>query len=129
MGIDFYTFVLMGDIMSNYKEKRPWGEFENLLEESFTKVKKITILPNERPSYQYHDKRSEIWSIVKGSGIATLNENIIEVKAGDVIEVPLGCRHRIENTSDHEELIFIEVQHGTYFGEDDIVRIEDDYDR
>ncbi|MAF24431.1 mannose-6-phosphate isomerase [bacterium] len=115
--------------MSNYKEKRPWGEFENLLEESFTKVKKITILPNERPSYQYHDKRSEIWSIVKGSGIATLNENIIEVKAGDVIEVPLGCRHRIENTSDHEELIFIEVQHGTYFGEDDIVRIEDDYDR
>jgi len=115
--------------MSNYKEQRPWGEFENLLDTDYCKVKRIIVKPLQRPSYQYHHKRAEIWSVVKGSGIVTIDDIRTMVKVGDVIEVPVGCKHRIENNNSENDLIFIEVQHGTYFGEDDIVRIEDDYKR
>ena len=115
--------------MKNYKENRPWGTFENLLDKEYCKVKEIIIKPNQRPSYQYHHKRSEIWSIVRGQAAVTLDGSTFQVKAGDVVEVPVGCKHRIQNTSDKEDLIFIEVQCGDYFGEDDIVRVEDDYNR
>lgn len=112
----------------NYKEKRPWGAFENLLDASYCKVKEITIEPNQAPSYQYHYKRSEIWIITEGVGLLTLDDKETEVSHGDVVKVPVGCKHRIRNISD-VQLKFIEVQIGEYFGEDDIVRIEDDYDR
>ena len=111
-----------------YKEKRPWGKFENLLDRDYCKVKEIVISPNEAPSYQYHLKRSEVWVIIKGKGQLKLDDNLIDVESGSVLRIPVKAKHQILNTGD-EDLVFIEVQVGEYFGEDDIVRIEDKYGR
>ena len=110
------------------KSKRPWGTYEVLLDDKDCKVKKITIKPGESPSYQMHFKREEKWIIISGTGMLRLNDNKREIKAGDVIEIPLEAKHAIENTG-KEKLTFVEVQLGTYFGEDDIVRLEDKYGR
>lgn len=107
---------------------RPWGTYTNILEEEYTKVKKISIKPGESPSYQYHFKRSEIWVVVKGTSEVKLNDEVKPCKVGDVVFVPKEVKHAITNTGD-EELVFIEVQLGEYFGEDDIVRLEDKYGR
>jgi mannose-6-phosphate isomerase-like protein (cupin superfamily) len=112
----------------NYKEERPWGEFENLLDAEYCKVKRIIVNPHQRLSYQYHFKRSEVWTVVSGIGLITINDKSWDIAKGQTIEIPAETRHRIENKTD-EKLIFIEVQHGSYFGEDDIVRIQDDYNR
>lgn len=112
----------------NYKEERPWGNFENLLDVEDCKVKKIVIKPNQAPSYQYHLKREEVWVIISGHGALKLDDTETSVSAGDVIRVPLKAKHRITNTGT-KDLVFIEVQIGTYFGEDDIVRLEDNYGR
>lgn len=114
--------------MTHYKETRPWGTFENLLDTSYCKVKEIVIYPGHAPSYQLHHKRNETWIIVQGRGRLTLDDIVSEVDAGDVIHVPLEAKHRIRNTG-QDNLVFIEVQRGEYFGEDDIVRFEDDYKR
>lgn len=112
----------------NYREQRPWGEFENLLDAEYCKVKRITVNPHQRLSYQYHLKRSEVWTIVSGTGHITIDDKSWDVTQGQTTQIPVGTRHRIENKT-NEDLIFIEVQHGTYFGEDDIIRIQDDYNR
>ena len=114
--------------MINYKEERPWGTFENLLDTDYCKVKEIVIKKGSRLSYQYHHKRSEHWVVVQGEAVATLNGVEITYKVGEIVNVPVGTKHRVENRSD-EDLKLIEVQVGTYFGEDDIVRLEDDYGR
>ena len=114
--------------MSNYKETRPWGTFENLLDTDYCKVKKIIIKPVQAPSYQYHFKRSEIWVVVKGKGQLRLDNEISSVKTGQTVYIPLKAKHQIKNTG-NEDLIFIEIQQGSYFGEDDIVRLEDNYGR
>ena len=112
----------------NYTEKRPWGEFENILDNEICKVKKIIISPNQSPSYQYHFKREEYWIIVQGYGKLKKDGNFTEVSKGSIIHVPVECKHQITNLG-NEDLIFIEIQLGDYFGEDDIVRIEDNYGR
>ena len=111
-----------------YTEERPWGMFENLLESEYCKVKRITVNPGQRLSYQYHHKRSEVWTIVQGKALITLDDIVTRYKAGDTITIPTSMKHRIENDTE-ESVVFIEVQHGEYFGEDDIVRISDDYNR
>ena len=112
----------------NYKETRPWGTFENLLDTNYCKVKKIVIKPGQAPSYQYHFKRSEVWIIVQGKGELKLDDVLYPVNIGDTLNIPLKAKHQIQNTGD-EDLIFIEVQMGEYFGEDDIIRLEDKYGR
>jgi len=112
----------------NYTEERPWGKFEILADGSDCKVKKITVHPEGRLSYQYHHKRSEVWVVVSGIATMTLNDDISIHTYGETILIPQGTKHRVENRG-MEDLIFIEVQTGTYFGEDDIVRIQDDYKR
>lgn len=107
---------------------RPWGEYFVLEESTTHKVKKIIVKPGGRLSYQYHHYRSEVWTIVQGEAIITLDGVDQVYKAGQIAQIPLGAKHRIQNQS-NKDLIFIEVQLGTYFGEDDIVRIEDDYNR
>ena len=84
--------------------------------------------PGERLSYQYHHKRSEAWTIVEGVGTITLDGNEQEYLKGETVLIPQGVKHRIENKG-VEKVVFIEVQTGSYFGEDDIVRIQDDYNR
>jgi mannose-6-phosphate isomerase len=114
--------------MSIEKVKKPWGSYENLLDSEECKVKKIIVSPDHRPSYQYHFKRSEIWIVVSGSGTVTIDDKDSDVSEGSVVKVPKLSRHRIKNTGE-KDLIFIEVQLGSYFGEDDIVRVSDDYKR
>ena len=110
------------------KDTRPWGSYFVIHDEQNYKLKRIEVNPGMRLSYQYHHKRSEVWTMVSGTGHITIDDKSWDVITGQTIQIPVCVRHRIENKTD-EDLIFIEVQHGTYFGEDDIVRIEDDYDR
>ena len=109
-------------------ENRPWGNYTVLHETPSHKIKTITVEPMRRLSYQTHEKRSEYWVIVSGAGTVTLDGITSPCVAGDAFVIEQGVAHRIENTGT-EELVFTEVQLGTYFGEDDIIRIEDDFGR
>lgn len=109
-------------------EERPWGRYTILEEGEAYKVKRIEVEPGHRLSYQYHHQRSEAWTITQGKAKITLNEDAQFYQAGQTILIPQGTRHRIGNEGP-EKVQFIEVQTGTYFGEDDIVRLEDDYNR
>ena len=106
----------------------PWGKWEVLLDEAHYKVKRITVLPGKRLSYQKHFKRQEHWMIVEGEALVTLNDQIHLLKAGQYIDIPLEAPHRIANEG-KTPMTFIEIQSGSYFGEDDIVRLQDDYGR
>ncbi len=110
------------------KSERPWGRYEVLQEGATYKVKSIHVNPGKRLSYQRHQKRSEHWYVTDGSGEVTLDGKVQVVSRGSILEIPQGMLHRISNTGDRE-LIFIEVQTGSYFGEDDIERVEDDFGR
>lgn len=109
-------------------DKRPWGSFTVLDEGEGYKVKRLEVLPSKRLSYQKHARRSEHWFVTQGTARVTLDGREIEITKGDSIDIPLGSAHRVENPGE-ELLIFIEVQQGDYLGEDDIVRIEDDFGR
>ena len=109
-------------------DDRPWGSYEVLLDAPDHKVKQILVKPGKRLSYQKHARRSEHWFLVRGNGVVTLNDARIEVGPGSAVDIGLGASHRIENTGS-DDLVFVEVQHGDYFGEDDIVRLEDDFGR
>ena len=111
------------------KKDRPWGSYEVLLDDVNCKVKKIIIKPQQSPSYQYHHKRSEDWVIVSGVGKVRLDEREFTVSAGDRVHVPVLSKHAIQNTENEQDLVFIEIQTGSYFGEDDIIRLEDKYGR
>jgi mannose-6-phosphate isomerase len=110
------------------KSDRPWGSYEVLLEADTHKVKTISVLPGKRLSYQRHAKRAEHWFIVAGSGEVTIDGVARLVSVGDAVDFGTGVLHRMSNTGT-EILTFIEVQTGTYFGEDDIERLEDDFGR
>lgn len=109
-------------------ERRPWGAFVVLDDGPDAKVKRITVLPGQRLSYQLHHRRAEIWTVVAGTAIVTIDGADHTVRPGEVIAIPTGTAHRVRNDDD-TPLVFVEVQTGAYFGEDDIVRLEDDYGR
>jgi mannose-6-phosphate isomerase len=109
-------------------DQRPWGSYTVLEEASTFKVKRIEVLPRKRLSYQKHSQRAEHWFVVEGTAKVTLDGKEITISTGEAIDIPIGAAHRVENPGD-EDLIFIEVQRGTYLGEDDIVRLEDDFGR
>ena len=112
----------------NEIEYRPWGRYEVLLDDPTTKVKRITVEPQRKLSYQFHHKRQECWTVIKGELTIILDDEKVFRKYGETIRIPLGAKHRAWNETD-EPVEFIEVQTGTYFGEDDIVRISDEYNR
>lgn len=109
-------------------EIRPWGGFEILSDQKDFKTKRITVDPGAQLSYQSHTKRNEHWIVISGKAEVTLNEKVIPLGAGESIYIPAGSKHRMRNP-DTTPLIFVEVQTGSYFGEDDIVRYKDDYNR
>ena len=111
------------------KETRPWGSYTVLDETENFKVKRIEVLPEKRLSYQQHARRSEHWFVVRGTAKVTLNGSDILVKTGEAVDIPTGTAHRVENPDTAETLVFIETQTGDYFGEDDIIRFEDDFGR
>lgn len=109
-------------------EERPWGNYTVLHTEETCQVKKLVINPGMRISLQSHKFRAEHWFIVSGQGTAEVDGKEIYIGPGDSIDIPIGSKHRI--TCDKSEpLIFVEVQTGTLFTEEDIVRYEDDFGR
>jgi mannose-6-phosphate isomerase len=109
-------------------EQRPWGAWHVLDQGPGYKVKRIEVRPGERLSYQTHEHRSEHWAIVQGTATCTLDGETFEVASGGSLDVGIGTQHRLANLHD-KELVVIEVQRGHYTGEDDIVRLDDDYGR
>jgi len=110
------------------EDHRPWGYYTVLSDEPNHKVKRIVVYPGKRLSLQRHQRRAEHWYVVYGSGVITLDGDEIPVSSGDSVDIARGAVHRVQNHS-NENMAFIEVQKGDYFGEDDIERIEDDYGR
>mgnify|MGYP003978907913 CR=1 len=115
---------------SNFHRKvyRPWGYFDSLDFGDSFQVKKLSINPGEKISLQKHHFRAEHWVVVKGSATITSGKKIIKLKRNQSTFIPKNTIHRVENRQ-NTPLEIIEVQTGNYLGEDDIIRIEDDYDR
>ena len=109
-------------------DERPWGRYEVLEEREGYKVKRLEVKPGARLSLQRHLKRSEHWVVVSGTADVVCGDRNLQLKQGEHIHIPPETNHRLGNSSD-QPLSLIEVQLGDYLGEDDIVRIEDDYER
>jgi len=107
----------------------PWGTAKVLTEGENYRVKRISLNPKSRQSYQTHEQRAEAWLVVSGEGKITIDDKENRVSPAAIVMISIGMKHRIENTSSDEPLVFIETQFGSYIGEDDIVRYEDDYGR
>ncbi|MDC3047472.1 mannose-1-phosphate guanylyltransferase/mannose-6-phosphate isomerase [Prochlorococcus sp. AH-736-A21] len=113
----------------NHKEVyRPWGSYTSIVEDSRWKVKQINVKPGESLSLQKHRHRAEHWVVVTGTANVEVNDRNLQVCANQSIYIPLGAKHRLSNSGE-EMLVIIEIQTGTYLGEDDIIRFEDKYGR
>jgi mannose-1-phosphate guanylyltransferase/mannose-6-phosphate isomerase len=110
------------------KVHRPWGSYQSVDNGDRHQVKRIIVKPGSRLSLQKHHHRSEHWIVVRGTALVTVNDLVKTVHENESIYVPMGAIHRLENPG-KILLELIEVQTGSYFGEDDIIRIEDDYQR
>jgi mannose-6-phosphate isomerase len=113
--------------MSDHEE-RPWGRWDVLGQGEGYKVKRILVLPHCRLSLQTHAFRAEHWTVVSGVATCLIDGARVVARPGESVEVPVGAAHRICNEDD-QELVIIEIQRGAYTGEDDIVRLDDDYGR
>jgi mannose-6-phosphate isomerase len=109
-------------------EDRPWGRFDVLDDAEDCKVKRMTVAPGQRLSYQRHERRAEHWFVVSGRATVTLDGADHDLGPGEAIDIPRGGAHRVANPGT-DDLVFVEVQLGDYFGEDDITRLSDDYGR
>lgn len=115
-------------ILDQRENHRPWGYYIDLVERDDHKIKEITVNPGQRLSLQKHRHRAEHWTVVTGEALVTVDNQETLLKPGQSIDVPKGAVHRIKNPGTIP-LLLVEVQMGDYFGEDDIIRLEDDYDR
>lgn len=115
-------------MLAGITEIRPWGRWTVLGEGKAYKVKQIDVNPGCRLSLQFHHHRSEHWIVVSGLARVTIGEQIADVHPQESAFVPAGTSHRIENPGPLP-LTIIEIQSGPYLGEDDIVRLHDDYGR
>lgn len=107
---------------------RPWGTYQTINMQDMHQVKILKVEPGKRLSLQYHNHRSEHWIVVNGKGEAWVGDDIFPISENKHVFIPLGVKHRIVNNSS-EVLTLIEVQYGSYLGEDDIVRLQDDFNR
>ena len=113
---------------SEPRVERPWGWYQTLEEGMGHKIKRIGVHPGARISLQKHHQRAEHWVVVQGEAQVTVGVHQIALKVGQHVDIPLGEVHRMENCG-AEPLAIIELQFGRYLGEDDIVRLQDDYGR
>jgi mannose-6-phosphate isomerase-like protein (cupin superfamily) len=112
--------------MKTYFESRPWGRFEKFHENKSCTVKLIYVNANSRLSLQYHKKRSEFWKVIKGTAMVEIDEKRIVLGEGETITIPRQAKHRV--LALESECIILEIAYGR-FDENDIVRLEDDYQR
>lgn len=108
--------------------ERPWGSYLVIDESDTHKTKRIVVYPGARLSYQRHRYRAEHWFVVSGTADITVDDERRMLDAGESVDIARGMAHRVANGGS-TELVFVEVQTGDYFGEDDIERLEDDYGR
>ena len=108
--------------------ERPWGWYETLSEVPGHKIKRICVNPGQQLSLQSHRQRAEHWVVVKGQAQVTVDQQVLDLETGAHVDIAIGQVHRLANRS-AAPLEIIEVQFGTYLGEDDIVRLSDDYRR
>ncbi len=114
--------------MTLESEDRPWGSWHVVEKGDGYKVKRIVVKPHHRLSFQTHEHRSEHWVVVCGTATCLIEGETTVVRAGESVDIGVQHAHRIANDHD-DELVIIEVQRGAYLGEDDIVRLQDDYGR
>ncbi len=107
---------------------RPWGSYETLDSGKNFQVKRLTVNPGKKLSLQLHHKRAEHWVVVNGTATVTKDEEVFSLSKNESTYIPIEVKHRLENATD-QPLEIIEVQSGSYLGEDDIVRFEDDFGR
>lgn len=110
------------------RTERPWGWFETSYEAPGHKIKRIGVHPGQQISLQKHNQRAEHWVVLVGTALVTVGDQVREMAPGQHIDIPLGGLHRLANRTDAPVEI-LEVQFGSYLGEDDIVRLQDDYGR
>ncbi len=111
------------------REARPWGWFEILAIGLGYQVKRLSVEPGRRLSLQWHRHRQEHWVVARGSARVTIGADSLVLSPGGTLAVPKAAIHRLENASAVDPLEIVEVQIGAYLGEDDIVRIQDDFGR
>jgi mannose-6-phosphate isomerase len=109
-----------------YSEERPWGRFEKFHENELCTVKLIYVKANARLSLQFHKSRWEFWKIIKGTAQVELDKKHLTIKEGEVIVIPKNTKHRVKALA--SECVILEISYGR-FDENDIVRLEDDYQR
>lgn len=109
--------------------ERPWGWYASTFAVEGFKTKVFVVNPKQRLSLQSHAHRKELWSIVSGEGVCTVDDKQFNVAKDASVVIPQGAKHRIENSSASDNLVISEVQFGDILTEDDIVRYEDDYGR
>lgn len=125
-----YDFQSLDDTITDHEIfQRPWGFYKTTMMNEYCQSKVICVYPRGQLSLQSHDRREEHWVVAHGTGTVQIGESILEARCGNSFFIPKGCKHRLINTSDTENLILTEVQIGDYFGEDDIHRYEDLYGR
>jgi mannose-6-phosphate isomerase-like protein (cupin superfamily) len=108
---------------------RPWGSYETLvLDEGRFQVKRIEVRPGAALSLQYHHHRAEHWVVVRGTAKVTVGDKEVLLHENESTYIPIGAQHRLENPG-LVPLVMVEVQSGSYLGEDDVVRLEDAYGR
>lgn len=125
-----YDFSSLDENAIDYEIfQRPWGFYKTTVMNDYFQSKVISVNPGGQLSLQSHNHREEHWIIAHGIGKVQLDQTVMDVRCGNSIFIPRGCKHRLINTDEKESLIITEVQIGDYFGEDDIIRYEDKYGR
>lgn len=129
VNLDYDFFQVDEQLVDDAIYPRPWGFYKTTVVNEYFKAKIISVRPRATLSLQYHNHRQEYWLVVHGKGIVELGDSALRVSTGNTIFIPKGCKHRVTNDSATETLLISEVQTGEYFGEDDIIRLKDDYGR
>ena len=110
------------------RTQRPWGWYETVSEVPGNKIKRIQVAPGQQLSLQKHSQRAEHWVVTQGTARITLDDKVFDLTIGQHCDIAIGQVHRLANMTDGVVEI-VEVQFGGYLGEDDIVRLQDDYGR
>jgi len=125
-----YDFTSLDESIVDHEIfQRPWGFYKTTVMNNYFQAKVICVYPGQQLSLQSHNHREEYWIVAHGEGKVQLGESIVSATSGRTFFIPKGCKHRLMNTGETENLIITELQLGDYFGEDDIVRYEDIYGR
>jgi mannose-1-phosphate guanylyltransferase/mannose-6-phosphate isomerase len=114
------------DYLTHPRVYRPWGNYNSIDKDQGFQVKRLTVNPGQRLSLQKHKHRTEHWTVVSGTARITIGTETSDVLENSTVLIPASTIHRLENTTS-DPLVVIEVQYGSYLGEDDIERLEDDY--